>query len=120
MKKGFNSLNEEINRIKELLGVKKLTIENYQMFLESKNVEKTLVFKDDNLKFNVKYTILGGDGDEIEVSYNGYYIDKDDVNKFENDILDLGENEIRTFIEETIEDDIKKYLNVYYVNFIYY
>ena len=94
-------------------------IKKYKLFLESKNIEKELEFEDDYSNFHIDYIILDDEGDEIEVSYTGYYVEKDDEEGFENNVLDLGENEIKDFVEESIEEDVRKYLNFKFIKFIY-
>jgi len=108
-------------------------IKKYAKFLENKNINmfnimeakkekpKTykLKFEDDYSKYKIEYTVLDDEGDEIDVSYSGIYIEKHDREKFEHEVSNIGENEMKTFIEEEIEADLHKKINFKFVNFIY-
>ncbi len=94
-------------------------IKNYKLFLENKKSKAVkLTIQDEYNIYNILYTILDDEGDQIEVSYSGTYIEIDDNTKYKHDVSNLGDNTMKTFIEEEIEEDLRNNLNFKFINFV--
>lgn len=96
-------------------------IKNFVLFLEAKNnkQKKTkLKLEDDYNIYQIEYSVLDDEGDQIEVSYSGTYIEIDDNTKYKHDVSNLGDNTMKTFIEEEIEEDLRNNLNFKFINFV--
>ena len=94
-------------------------VKNYKLFLENKKSKAVkLTIQDEYNIYNILYTILDDEGDEIEVSYTGTYREIEDDSDMDISIDNIGDNTMRYFIEESIEEKLHEILTFKFIKFI--